>query len=148
MPNARSGPPDGAPAILALGGILEHVVRLRCLALCIASMSAGCSFVLVQPHPARPGSKCTESVAAPVVDTALAVGALGATVVGGVMSANACHGADWPNCEDLAGFAILFGVAASVTAASAIVLGISASYGYVETAECRATMVATSTSGR
>ena len=106
-------------------------------ALLVAGLVAtnGCSAIFVRPARSPQGDqapRCTESRAAPIADTAVAVAALtiGAVAIGSALSCS-------PNCvENLGpGLAIISAVVLAGTATSAV-------YGFQETGRCREAMSA------
>ena len=104
-----------------------------------------CSWIAVTPAPhdirASQEPTCTESVAAPVVDTVFAVAyatlAISSLIGLAQQHANDCN-ATQEFCINL-DFTPLFAVTAIATGAAAVVHGASAAYGYPKTAKCRST---------
>ena len=100
---------------------------------------SGCSWALVQKPPERPLAPdrpvaCTESVAAPVLDTVGAAAMVGLAVGMGTVLSYACI--DWsqpPSCPRGA-FAAMGALPGAI---GAVVYGFSAWYGYRHTASCR-----------
>jgi hypothetical protein len=103
--------------------LITRAVLLQALILSSAASSSGCSWLFVEPvskpHIAGDYANCTGNAAAPIVDTALAVGnAAAAIVLYGRHSAGTTGGA------------IGAGVTSGVWFSSAL-------YGYSKTSECR-----------
>ena len=102
----------------------------------------GCSWILInkpppEPVPVTPPVVCTTSVASPVVDTVLAVAALGTGIAAIAMSSESSGSCTGIGCVDLSGLNTAGVVAGAVIGAAAIPLAFSAGYGYSTTAECR-----------
>ena len=112
----------------------------------LVAASPGCSYIFTRgpsatpsaqqsPEPSRPTSpECTSSVAAPVVDTVLAVALTGLGVVGAVAAAEPCTG---EFCGIGKGGGAVVGI---VGVATGLLFTASAVTGYQRTAECRAAL--------
>jgi hypothetical protein len=127
---------------------VNSVLRISLAALFVVA-SPGCSLIFTkgpQPelHPQRYADlhgttplECTASVAAPVVDTTLAV--VSFALLGLGVAGAATH--DQPNCEFLCGTEQAFGwVAVIVGAAMGALFTYSAVVGYQRTSACRASL--------
>lgn len=99
----------------------------------------GCSWAFVHkaptpPIPLEPFATCTESVAAPILDTVGAASMLAVAAGGGFVLSLTCL--DW-NQTGHCPTAALAAIGALPGAALAVVYGFSAWYGYRHTAACR-----------
>ena len=117
-------------------------VNLRVPMVAIAAMAclaSGCSWIGVRsPSPrGEPLTHCTTSVAAPVLDTIMAI--LGGVLVAGGIAVASEKIADCDGC--FRGVGILFGVVPGVLITTTSTA--SAAHGYSATAECRERQIET-----
>jgi len=134
---------DGRRRRRSSSSLSGRIVRIGWVMALVAA-SPGCSYIFTRgppatpsvqqsPEPSRPTSpECTSSVAAPVVDTVLAVMLTGLGVVGVVAATAPCTG---EYCDIGKGGGAVVGV---IGVATGLLFTASAVTGYRRTADCRA----------